>query len=655
MNFKDYFHESIGLAVCNSSFEYLWHSASWPQLFGKKEKSYIGESHFKFLETVPYAWEKDYNQVLSTSGYSVTYKPEWFNNQALLHSVSVLENNLILILCLNVSEVTRFKESLYKFQDCSMTGKAIFRKEGENFRIVYWNKYAATKNPGINLEGSILSNTFFSNARLELEEEKTFIDFCFEVLETQTSDLTEIKLEALEKYYLITLFPISETELGCEWFDISSKIEFFQKTQFELIHDNLTGLFNRKLLGSQSIEFDYILFLDLDNFKSVNDFYTHSVGDKLLQIVAQRISQVAKNQVAVRVSGDEFFILVKGKTEKEVFELAVEICSVLKQPYLIQSFIIKNVSCSCGIAKFSKDVDTTVRKADLAMYQSKALGKSDKEASGIPIWYEESMGDSHTRQHKLLKLLYQAIQKNAFDIVLQPFVNLQELNEENPKKTPKVGYEVLVRWNTPSGPIPPSEFIPIAEDHGYITAITLLVLSQACKACKEINRVSKYPLYLSVNVSGQDLSNKRLKDSIDMLLEESGLDYNLIKFEITESVIPSIQEAENTVQYLNSEGLKSLLDDFGTKGSSLTLMFSLSVEGIKIDRDFIINWTDSVQHIIGLGHSKGLSVVCEGVESLEIAQKLKRAKADIGQGFLFGMPLSLEDTIEELLENEENN
>ena len=635
-------------AVCDRSLTYLWHSTSWKTFFNlSNEISLIGKNHLHTILDIPQSWLDSYEAAIKDNENTFSYKPIWYQEKAFIHSASMQDDKLVIFI-IDVTETAIYKRSLYTFQDNSLIGKAIIQKVENDCKIVYWNRYASTVKPGINLEGCFLSDSFFHRAQIlnnKIDSLHHLICDCLAKNKTKLIDLYDIETDT---YFLVSVFPLTTTEIGLEWFDITKKVKTLKRTEFYAFHDLLTGALNRRYLEILDFIPQYLIFLDLDGFKKVNDSYGHTVGDILLKEVVERLQRVCKDELVIRVSGDEFYVLLKESNEESIFNLATDICQSLATPYKINGLTLNTVSCSCGLAKYTVDLDTTIRHADLAMYQSKALGKLDKVVAGIPRWYEEKMGLVYERQQYLANLLLESLEKKDFEIAFQPLVNLQELNETNPKKTPLLGYEVLCRWTLPTGQrVSPSEFIPIAEETGQITALTLIVLAKACQACKIVNDLSlPRPLQFSINISGQDLTNPRLKQSVNQIIRDSGVDPTLIKFEITESIISQLNVAQQVVTELLDHGVHSVLDDFGTKGSSLELMFCLSVSGIKIDKSFVDKWLSSVEHIIGLGHSKGLSVVCEGVETLEVAKFLRDAKADVGQGFLFGKPTTLSEVID---------
>jgi diguanylate cyclase (GGDEF)-like protein len=418
------------------------------------------------------------------------------------------------------------------------------------------------------------------------------------------------------------------------------------------LHDVLTGLPNRALfqdrLGHALTQADQrarlvaVLFLDLDNFKVINDSLGHQAGDALLVEVARRLRTCLRaGDTVARQGGDEFTVLLQDIADESEANLVAErIGDALGTPFRLGDREVF-VSASIGLALSTTawtPPDSLLRNADIAMYRSKAAGKA-----------RHSVFDSGMRQLAMDRLeaetdLRQALAREQFRIHYQPILDLSDGSI--------VEVEALLRWERPGhGLMAPLTFIPLAEETGLIVPIGRWVLQEACRQAKVWNLQfpSVPPLVMSVNLSARQFQDPGLVSDIKQAIQDNSLDSRALKLEITESV--AMQDIDATVvklDALKALGIQLAIDDFGTGYSSLGYLKRFPVDTLKIDRSFIerigldIQDAAIVQSVVALAKTLHLSVVGEGIESPAQAAQLRALGCDRGQGFLFARPQSAE-------------
>ncbi|WP_179957449.1 EAL domain-containing protein [Exilibacterium tricleocarpae] len=421
-----------------------------------------------------------------------------------------------------------------------------------------------------------------------------------------------------------------------------------EKTAHQLAYyDSLTNLPNRTLFLERARELLQqaeakqqmmaLMFLDLDRFKLVNDTQGHDAGDLLLKTVSLRLQgSIRGADIVARLGGDDFTILLNDiESPETVVRVAEKICRRLVQPF---AFLAQQVyvSASIGIALYPQNggnIGTLMKHADTAMFSAKAKG------GGAFQFYEYGMATEISRQLELESELRQALQTNELVLHYQPQMDLL---------TGKlVGMEALVRWQHPQrGLLPPSEFIPLAEQSGLINALGDWVLLHACRQQKAWLDQGIVPLPVAVNVSGRQLGGDVLFNKIKDILAETDIPHNLLKLELTEDTLAdSNQEIVEQLQHLKSLGVTLAIDDFGTGYSSLSYLKQFPVDTLKIDRTFIKDLPDDTDSaaiagsIIALGHRLGMKIVAEGVETEAQRDFLKREGCDVAQGYLLSRPL----------------
>ncbi|KYC41638.1 PAS domain S-box protein [Scytonema hofmannii PCC 7110] len=448
--------------------------------------------------------------------------------------------------------------------------------------------------------------------------------------------------------------------------NITERKHMEEKLAYQAFYDALTGLPNRVLfmerLGQAIAQVKChpenlfaVLFLDLDRFKVVNDSLGHAVGDQLLVAIAQRLqSCLRQNDTVARLGGDEFTILLSHiQTIEDATLVAERIHHVLKSPFnLSGSEVFTSASIGIAVGKTQYDQPADVlRDADTALYRAKEQGKSGH------IVFDTVMYDQAVALLQLETQLRRALERQELRVYYQPIVSVST--------GAITGFEALVRWQHPQqGMISPDKFIPIAEETGLIVSIGQWVLRESCQQLRQWQK--QFPalesLSISVNLSAKQFSQPNLVKQISQILEETKLAPSSLKLEITESTIMASPETAATVlKQLKAFGIQLCIDDFGTGYSSLAYLHRFPIDVLKIDRSFI-NQIDSdnerlaiVRAIVTLGSHLGLSVVAEGVETMEQWTQLKLLQCAFAQGYLFSKPLNAEETGILLAKNQDFN
>lgn len=382
-----------------------------------------------------------------------------------------------------------------------------------------------------------------------------------------------------------------------------------------------------------------VLLMDLDHFKYVNDTLGHSIGDLLLCEVAARLVTVVKGRanIVARLGGDEFAVLIPGGTAQQAQPIATAICRAMELPMTLDGHLV-DVRASIGIAVFPDhgvERSTLLRHADIAMYAAK------RNNTGTALW--DPRYDDHTHERlSLMGDLRRAVDEDQLMLVYQPKISLGTDRQ--------FCAEALVRWNHPSrGLVPPVEFIPFAEQTGYIRAITRWVLAHAIAQCAQW-RSDGIAMNVSINISARDLMDNELPDRFSALLAEHGCAARWISLEITESaILDDPGHAIENLQRLNLLGCKIAIDDYGTGYSSLAYLRRLPLHELKIDKSFVMGMaTDPIDAVIvrstiDLAHNMGLPVVAEGVEDEATLERLRALGCDMVQGYLISRPLPPDD------------
>lgn len=429
-----------------------------------------------------------------------------------------------------------------------------------------------------------------------------------------------------------------------------------ERLEFLAYNDTLTGLPNRKMIYEQLdmlIDINEeknghfaLVFIDIDNFKRINDSMGHSSGDDLLVQVAERCSKlVNKKDLFGRLGGDELALVVRrGLSDEDLFEYIQSICSLFEETFELDLVQIR-ITASFGIAIWPNDgttVSSLLKAADTAMYKAKEVGKNTVQ------FYRKEMKSEILSKIEMENKMMTALEKNQFYMAYQPLFNT--LTQE------VVAFEALIRWNIPEyGNISPAEFIPFAEENGFIHQIGEWVIREVCNKIKNIKEYYNKEFRIAINVSAIQLKNHGFIDKMLSIIEENGVTPDDIEIEITESVfIQDKKEAIDDLNRLKEYGFKISMDDFGTGYSSLSYLLELPIDKLKIDKSFIdtlntdTRKSEIVGSIVDMVHNLKIQVVAEGVESENQLEYLKEKDCDIVQGYLLGRPLDNKE-VEKLL------
>jgi diguanylate cyclase (GGDEF)-like protein len=444
----------------------------------------------------------------------------------------------------------------------------------------------------------------------------------------------------------------------CECYEIERQrtdVELTRREEelaFLATHDPLTGLPNRTLIldrveqmlarSRRSQTPVAALFVDLDNFKSINDTLGHSAGDELLRAVAARLDGILRAVDALgRLGGDEFVVISEELSATAGSELIAErLLDALKQPFKLgaDKETRVTVTASIGIAVGERvSAEELLRDADIAMYRAKWDGKNRY------VVFETNMQDTVQHRMELEMDLREALEKDEFFLAYQPTFDLSDMSPN--------GVEALIRWKHPvRGIVQPDDFIPLLEETGLITEIGRWVLEEACRQGAAW-RAAGYQIGVAVNVSGRQLDTDQLIADIEGALSQSGMDPGALTIEITETTL--MRNAEETARRLAAVkllGVRIAIDDFGTGYSSLAHLQRFPVDALKIDRSFISGLQSNqegetlIHTLVQLGKALSIETFAEGIEQPQELSLLREEDCDSGQGFLFARPLDIPAT-----------
>jgi diguanylate cyclase (GGDEF)-like protein/PAS domain S-box-containing protein len=440
--------------------------------------------------------------------------------------------------------------------------------------------------------------------------------------------------------------------------DITERKLTEQRVHHVAQHDPLTGLPNRSLLQDrlgQAVAYAtrsgnpvWVMLIDLDRFKFVNDSMGHKAGDVLLMTVAARLrSSLRDADTVARLSGDEFVVIVSESGDQQLTPGIVgRVMHAVAQPVMLgtKEFF---VTCSIGVAVYpseSTSADTLIEHADIAMYRAKKLGRNNFQ------FYTPAMNEESLERVRIESALRNAVERDEFVLYYQPQLDM---------KTGKiVGMEALIRWQHPElGMVPPSRFISIAEETGMIVAIGAWVLRSACAQNKAWHDAGYDKLRVAVNLSARQFGAADLIENLAAVLFDTGLEPKYLEIELTESLFMSdITPAVDLLHRMKALGVNLSIDDFGTGYSSLSYLSRFPIDVLKIDRSFVADITRDandeaiVTSIIALAHNLKLGVIAEGVETGEQLDYLRRHGCDEIQGYYFSQPLPAREFEQLLIE-----
>ena len=424
--------------------------------------------------------------------------------------------------------------------------------------------------------------------------------------------------------------------------DISERRRREARLRHQATHDSLTGLANRAYLY-EVIERDLaglerdggelaLLLVDLDRFKEVNDTLGHDIGDRLLQIAAQRLRDCLRpTDVCARLGGDEFAVLLHhGSSGERAVKLAERLVEAIQQPFLLPGETTVEIDASVGVAlapRHAREVAELVRCADVAMYAA-------KRGSGPVQLYDQSADPHSLRRLVATTAIRRAIQEGQFKLAYQPKFALANGRI--------VGAEALLRWDHPEhGPIPPAEFVPLAEHTGSVVSLTQWTVRTALADLAQW-RADGAEVGVAVNLAARALHDERLPELVARELRRHGLEPRVLTLELTETtLVADSQLVERVLARLRGLGVRLAIDDFGTGYSSLALLQRLQVDELKVDRSFVVGPARGGEPVLArtaieLAHNLGLVAVAEGIETVEQLRMLQAAGCEQGQGYLLG-------------------
>jgi diguanylate cyclase (GGDEF)-like protein/PAS domain S-box-containing protein len=440
--------------------------------------------------------------------------------------------------------------------------------------------------------------------------------------------------------------------------DITERKQAEERLSYLANHDVLTDLPNRNLFFDRLEQalprvrwhnrLVAVLFLDLDNFKQINDTLGHHMGDLLLKAVGKRLSAfVRTGDTVARLGGDEFvLVLVDIAKAEDVPQIAHKILDGLSKAFDLEGVEIF-ITVSIGITlnpNDGEDPETLLKNADAAMYRAKEHGRNNYQ------FYSSSMNIKVLERLSLETDLHHAMERSEFLLYYQPQVDL--------RSGQIVGMEALIRWNkSGSGMISPAKFIPVAEETGLILPIGEWVLRVACAQCKAWQEAGLLSTFIAVNLSARQFQQQNMVETVTRILKETVLDPNYLELELTESILMKREDITiKTLQELNAMGIRLSIDDFGTGYSSLSYLKRFPIGKLKIDQSFVRDLVSDpdnaaiVSAIVTLGHSLKLKVIAEAVETVEELKFLRSLECDEIQGYFFSRPLPSEEATKLLME-----
>jgi diguanylate cyclase (GGDEF)-like protein len=401
-----------------------------------------------------------------------------------------------------------------------------------------------------------------------------------------------------------------------------------------LFRDRLSRAVERARRGHGTVA---LFFIDLDGFKQINDTLGHDAGDELIRTVAQRLGAcMRKSDSVARIGGDEFTLILEDVTTTgDIVNIARKVIEVITRPVPCGTQQLF-VGASIGIAVYpegGEDVDSLLKHADMAMYQAKGLRGSAYR------FYTEKMNVEATNQMYLEADLRRGLRRGEFELYYQPRIALESGRI--------AGVEALLRWNHPArGVVPPSEFIPLAEEVGLIVPIGYWAIHRACEDILAMDARGLDPIHVAVNLSFRQFADEMFEQTVRNIITGSGADPQRLEFELTETAImANVEETERCMQAIRALGPRFSLDDFGTGFSSFAHIQRLPIGALKIDRSFVANVPGArddatiVRAMISLAHNLGLEVIAEGAETREQVAFLRENGCDQVQGFYFARPM----------------
>lgn len=601
-------------------------------------------------------------------------------NYLYLKSYSICYENYIFSLLFDITEEKYQEEKFLEYHNITNNiyksiPQGILLINTNNFKII---EYKPTK--AIEKEICSYLNIEKNKSLKECFPEKLLNKILYFIDRTKllgTIEEVEISIDILnrKRYFLFTFSKINNNEVLIVVDDITQKKENEEKLKYLALHDPLTGLPNRKYLFDQLSQLMIqasrhnrklsIIFVDIDNFKHINDNYGHEVGDNVLLAISEEIKyHLRPGDIIGRIGGDEFIIILDDIAKLEDINIIVNKLSkaIENIPNYIKEKLgidILKITFSMGISIYPDDstkLEELIKFADIALYKSKELGKNTFS------FYSQEITNKLEKRLLMIKKINEAIKNNEFINYYQPIVDLSkidikeiDINKDiiNIKLEAIIGFESLIRWiDKNNNFIPPLEFIPLAEETNLIIDIGKIVIKNGINDFNKLKDIFNKKFRIFFNISPKEFENPYFKDDLINLINSMNFNFNNISIEITENLlIKNFEKYNRILGELNSKGTLVCIDDFGSGYSSLAYLTNLNVNIVKIDRLFIknIGLTSKDENLIKIiteiSHSLGLKVLGEGVETLKQLEFLKSIGCDYAQGFLFAKPMPLSQLI----------
>lgn len=451
--------------------------------------------------------------------------------------------------------------------------------------------------------------------------------------------------------------------------DYTEKMKFIQKIEYQAYNDTLTGIPNRnKIMEFVKKELEHykrtlrifgVMFIDLDNFKIINDTFGHNVGDKVLKETVKRLKNLLRiGDIVGRFGSDEFIIIISDidkdnkKSTKKLEVVAEKIHSSLSESFIINGHTIR-ITTSIGVVLVN---NLESKSEEIINNSNNSMLKAKKEGKNITYFYQQELGEWLKKRLNVEKYLRKAIDNKEFEMYYQPVIDLE--------KNKIIGAEALIRWISPElGFVPPDKFIEISEDNGMIFEIGDFVIENVCyQMSKWVNNEYYSDIEkISLNVSPKQFMQNDFIKNLIMVVEKYDIPPSKLIIELTESALLSnMEETGRKIQELLDYGIKTSIDDFGTGYSSLYHIKSLPFSILKIDRSFVqdINDTEDaklIKSILDISNNFNMKVVAEGIETVEQKNFLSNLNCEYGQGYLFGKPIPTKDFERLLKEYNANN
>ena len=546
-------------------------------------------------------------------------------------------------------------EALFRIFMDTVPGNVFIKDEKGRFVFVneYMYKFFGFKDLLNKTISSVIQKDLAQ--KIEMEEKLVLVGQDLRVKEEKYFDAN--KKAYIFKTYRFPIIQDNKKFIGGISLDITKQKDFETKLNFLAHYDTLTSLPNRILFQDRlkhAIAYSKrygkkiaLMFLDLDNFKTVNDTLGHDYGDLLLVEISKRLKNSLREQDTVsRLGGDEFTIILEGiRDDVYTSVVAQKIIDVISQPLKLKDKTVY-VGVSIGISIYPDDgrnMEELIKNADMAMYKAKESGKNNFQ------YFTEDMNQEYYRKLEITNGLRDAIKNNELYLLYQPKVDV--------KNRKIAGVEALVRWRHKElGNIPPQQFIDIAENSKLILELGEWILKKACLQARKWHVKGFRDIKIAVNFSINQLSQYGIVDTVENILQETKLDPSMLEIEIVENVLmKNVKKVEKTLKSLRRLGVTIAIDDFGTGYSSLSYLKRLPIHTLKIDRSFVKDVqidsddTQIVSAIIMMGKKLGLEIVAEGVETKEQLEFLKSQGCHLMQGYYFSEPVK-EIEIEEMLD-----